>query len=464
MEDKTYGYKVHKRRIVGIFPVFLIGAFFVILLVMAFHVTAKDSNQNGHNSSATSGNGTIPPSDEGQDGRNKEFLAVVKEINKEDLTMTLLDTNSGQDIILGYSGGTQVLDKYEKVLSVAQLSSGVMVDAVYNTDTLKLTKVQLTNQAWEYKGVSNWAIYDLEQRIDIVDTKYRYSDKTVVTRDGKLLDANVLHEKDEVIIRGYDKFIWSIEVVKGHGTLIFKDYDDFIGGIAHIGNRETLAVTEDMTAIVREGTYDITLENGNLKGTRTITVIPQESFIVDMGEFKKPKAQMGVVDFIISPYGAELKIDGTEKEYENAVELKYGEHKIEVALGGYTTYTGTLNLEEEEKTVNITLAETKKDTDADDTSENEDETTNKPADTSKGSGDYEQVSYNNYIYVEEPEGASIYFNGQFKGTSPVSFPKEVGTHYITLIQSGYSTKTYTVEVKDDKEDVKLTFPAMIKSE
>jgi hypothetical protein len=442
----------------------------MILLVMAFHVTAKDSNQNGHNSGATSGNGTVPSS-EVQEEKNIEFLAVLKEINQENSAMTLLNTQSGQDVILEYSGGTQILDKYEKVLSVAQLSPGVMVDVVYNSKTLKLTKVQLTSQAWEYKGVTNWAIYNLEQRIDIVDSKYRYTDKTVVTRDGKLIETNDLHEKDEVIIRGYDKVIWSIDVVKGHGTLIFKDYEDFMGGIVHLGNKETLAVTEDMTVIVREGTYDITMENGNLKGTKTLTVIPQESFIVDMGEFKKPQDQMGLVDFVISPYGAELKIDGTEKEYEDSVELKYGEHKIEVALGGYTTYTGTLNLEEEEKTVNIALAETKKDTadtednNAGDSSESSDETTNKDTDnTSEDNKVYEPVVSKNYIYIEEPQGASVYFNGQFKGTSPVSFPKEVGTHYITLIQSGYSTKTYTVEVKDDKEDVKLTFPAMVKAE
>lgn len=466
MNDKTNGYKVHKKRITGVFPVFLIGAFFLILLVMAFHVTAKDSNQNGRNFSAASGNGTVS-SDKEQEENGVQFLAVLKEINTADAVMTLLDTQSGQDIILNYTGGTQLFDKYEKVLSISQLSSGVMVDAYYNSKTLKLTKVQLSEQAWEYKRVTNWSIYDVEQRLDIADSKYRYSDKTVITREGKLLETKDLHITDELIVRGYDRFIWSIQVVKGHGTLIFKDYEDFIGGTAYIGTKEILPVTEDMRVVVREGTYDITLEKGSLKGTKTLTVIPQESFIVDMGEFKKPLAQTGEVTFVISPFGADLKIDDTEKEYEDPVTLEYGEHKIEVSLGGYTTYTGTFKLEEAEKTVNIDLAETKKETS--DTENNEDtesennssNTTDKDTNTTK---DYEQVTAKNYIYVQEPEGASVYFNGEFKGTSPVSFPKEAGTNYITLIQSGYSTKTYTVEVNDDKEDVKLTFPAMEKTE
>ena len=45
---------------------------------------------------------------------------------------------------------------------------------------------------------------------------------------------------------------------------------------------------------------------------------------------------------------------------------------------------------------------------------------------------------------------------------PVDLPKEIGTHTITLYRTGYVTKSYTVEVEDDGEDLILSFPELAK--
>ncbi len=64
------------------------------------------------------------------------------------------------------------------------------------------------------------------------------------------------------------------------------------------------------------------------------------------------------------------------------------------------------------------------------------------------------------ITIAEPMGAAVYLDGTFKGTAPCSFPKSIGTHTITLSMSGYTTKSYTVEIANDYENVEWKFPAM----
>ncbi len=483
MDDKKY--EEHKKNIKGLFPFLLFGAFFIILVVMVLTVAAKNSSPKTSPDQAQS-------EEENTGEEDVRILAVLKEIDALAGTMTLLDTESGQDFILDYFGGTDIIDKYEKVIAAAQLTIGEMVDAYYSPDTFELSKLQISKLAWEYKGISNWSMDSTDNIITIADSKYKYSENLVITKDGLFLDPADLNEKDVLVMKGRDREIYSILVTKGHGTVRFEDYEDFIGGTAYIGNKEILPVVADMIVTVREGSYDVTLEKESFSGTKKLEVIPGEEVVLNMGEFKKPPLRTGTVRFYITPEGADLYIDNLLKDYNKAIELEYGDHSVKVELGGYTTYTGTLEIGESGKTVSIDLVESnstenisdsdnqntadqnreKENTDTTDNNEitgknnsnTDTEDVSDDKDSNNADAGYEQVDADNYIYIEEPADASAYFNGKFKGTVPVSFPKETGTHYITIIKSGYKTKTYTVEIKEDEEDVTFRFPDMEESE
>lgn len=474
-KDKRKENEVHKKKLSFLYPILFFCAFFIIIAVTLLSVALKNpSKKNGFNLAAQTEAGE--KSLEGE----RQILAVLTEINSVDKTMTLLDTLSGQEVSLTYTGGTNVLDKYDQVISTSQLIVGDMIDAYFLADTEKLVKLQISKLAWEYKGANNWSINTTERVFNIVDSKYKYTQKLVCLRQGKPMDMLDLDEKDELTIRGYERQIWSILVTKGHGSIQFTEYDDFIGGTAYIGNEDILPVVSDMTITVQEGSYDVTLEKGDLKGTKQISVGADEEVILNMGEFKKPAIQTGLVSFYITPEGADLYIDELLQSYEDKVELEYGEHIIKVSLGGYTAYSGNLEVDETSKTISIDLVETpnleESTTDEQDQNQQEDYggtikdgTTGSVKDDlekeddskQEDSTDKEQKDSDQYIYIQKPEGASVYFTGVFKGTVPVSFPKEVGTHYITLIKDGYATKTYTVEVPDDGKDTNLNFADMV---
>jgi hypothetical protein len=65
------------------------------------------------------------------------------------------------------------------------------------------------------------------------------------------------------------------------------------------------------------------------------------------------------------------------------------------------------------------------------------------------------------IYIQNPSGASVYLNGEFKGVSPGSFQKVIGSHVVTFIKQGYQTKSYTIDISDDGLDTYISLPDLL---
>jgi hypothetical protein len=463
----------------------LFGLFAAILLFsLGVVINQQTGKKNKNNMDAI--NSSEMESEINSEG-DKPLLAVIVQIDLMTETITLQDISNGQEITVTYSGGTNILDQYQQPLTVSQLTLGEVVEAYTTND--KLVKLQISNQVWEYSGINKWSVNTGDNTITIADTMYKYNNNLVVSGDNEIINLFDLNEKDQLTIKGKEKDIYSVIVTKGHGAIRFEEYEDFIGGTAYIGNREILPVEAGMIITVRQGTHEIILEKDNFIGYKTVEVKRDETVIVNMGEFKRPPEQKGLVKFDIIPYGADLYIDDELMDYDAPIQLDYGEHTIRAELGGYTTYSGNMVLNDTSKSLTIDLAESTLTDNTDGSSENilnsesgsETETVNGTSDGNKdgntegttddstegttdsnadGTMETEQ-SDADYIYVQSPEGVSVYFNAEYKGTAPVKFPKVTGTHYIILIKSGYETQTHTVEIKDDGKDVYYNFQDMV---
>lgn len=464
-------------------PVVIIG----MLLVLAVAVTLSLGGEGSKNVIDTSAESVDSITGEA----DSRFLGVVKDINTDIHAITIIDIEDSSEKVLYFNGGTDISDKYGKIMSMSQINLGEMVDTYYIRDENKLVKMQISNDAWEYKGVGNLKINSSEKVMKITDTKYQYTEKLVIANDGKLVGLIDINDKDELTIKGAGKKIWSILVTKGHGYIRLSNYDAFIDGAVEVGYDIFMPVSKDMLIVAREGNYKITLENGNLKGSKQINVVRNREILVDMSEYKKEAVQISDVYFEIDPFGALLYVDGKETDYAEPVSLTYGNHDIKVNLGGYKGYAGTLFVNESSMTIPIILADQSKEGaenagSAEEDGSNEDtpvevdpeEESNVIGQTPDGSditleGDAEEdepvpsegditpvIDTDHKIYVEAPIGAEVYFDGNLKGTVPCSFTKQTGNHTITFRKSGYETKSYSIEVSDNDEDIKLDLPEM----
>ncbi|MDF2538080.1 MAG: hypothetical protein K0S76_1101 [Herbinix sp.] len=464
-------YKVNLRPIISL----IIGlTFFSIIIFITMADASKDSKKQG-NTNQQDGKPLV----NNQTGNETGYLSVVKEINAQAHTITLFHVMSGEELILSYNGGSDITDKYGHLISMSQIPVGAMVEADYHGETGKLAKMSISSSAWEYAGVKNLTIDRDSGIMRIADTKYKFTDSLVVVDGQELISVTDIAEQDELTVRGYEETIWSVTVTRGHGIVTLTDYENLIGASITIGYEAIQQITEDLVITVREGDFNLTVENKDFSATKNVSVFRNQETVVSLRDIGPKAEKKGLLVFEITPFGADMFIDGILTTYANAIEMVYGEYQLEVSLDGYTTFKGILNVDSAGKTMKIDLPKISSgegavitveqgnnnlppDTGATDPIEDNSSGDNASNDPENGSEE-ETVDQEHSIIVQQPIGASVYLNGVFKGFAPVTFEKIIGTHVLTFIMEGYETKSYTVEVPDNGLDSYFSFDNLIKS-
>lgn len=442
------------------------------------------------------------------------MLCVIKEINSADKTVFLQNIDTGEEKLLKYSGGTRILDKYDNDMSASQLVVGLVVDAYYIQEEEKLVKLKISNDAWEYIGITG-LIYSEENGIIAFNgQRYPMNPNIFVYDNEQELALSDLLSIDYVTVRGTENGVCVIQQTKGHGYLELSNDEDYIGGTIYVGTQVVDQIVSGMTIPVKEGTYEVTAAKGELTGTEELTITKNETTIFNLAQYSAPVIMTGLVRFKITPENATLYVDGVEQSYVMPVELSYGEHEIEVSMDGYVTYHGTIIVNSTDQSFQISLPDSSTqgsvpeeddeetgggtttnpedswdDTTSEDTDEEEDWTEEDEDDDTSEDQDSTEDDVEDDVEEEEEEdkenssgnqttpggvdtaktltisctnGALVYIDGTYVGTitgGKLVCKKYVGTHTIELRLKGYSNKTYTIDLDNDGEDAVLNFPA-----
>lgn len=399
-------------------------------------------------------------------------FGVVVNLNQEEKTITVLDIQTNGEETFLYSGGTDVRDKYNQVISMSQINLGEIVEAYYENKTNKLDRLLISANAWENRKVSNLIINRNNSSMKIGSETFRYNNLVIVSGD-ELIELIELSDKDELIVKGYNGYIHSIIVSKGHGYISLEHEDYFIDGIVSVGNDIALPIKEDMLIIATEGTYNLQVTKNGIGGTKKVVVKRDEETIVDIGDLKGEAVLIGSLSFEIEPTDASLNINGKIYDYRELVELPFGVYKMMVKAEGYISFIGDLVVNETFSKRSIHLAKEESQKTGIDSEVSQEGVGQEPEESSATQENGVQITevepmtmpdlpnLLSKIKIEEPRGAEVYFNGVYKGIVPVSFSKEKGTHNIILKKAGYETKTYTVEIPEGSDDVQLNFPGMV---
>lgn len=455
-----------------------------LLLSMAFMLAACGNNRTGTgNTGINIGYGMANVTQE-EPRFDSQLLGVVKEIDSMGMKISLYDVNKKETKLLSYSGGTDIRDRYGQVISMSQVAIGEIVDGYYISGSDKLIKMGISQEAWEYPGVGKFQFNKTKRIMSFSGSQYRYTEDIIVSDGSRLLELMDINSKDELTVKGVEGDIHSILISKGHGYIRLSGYDAFLGGALEVGADVYPAIEDNMLIVVREGKYTVSMKKGDLIGRKSISVAANEEVVVDMSEYYVEPEEIGTIRFLIGPDGADLYIDDQLTEYEEPMELDYGSYNIRVALNGYEDWTGVLKVASSYDTLEINLAPKAAESPKGDNLDGADEdggssigdsdeilppaatSSPKPVETFRPENESANtVSYDNdhTITIASPTGAQVYVNGTLKGTTPVSFPKMIGSLTITLCREGYMNKSYSVDTADDKKDVTFSLPDLEKS-
>ena len=389
--------------------------------------------------------------------------AVVVALDPDNRAVTFMNMDAGRQYTLYYDGTTYVKDKYGGPLTISQLRAGDVVDVNFLKGKRQIASIQLSSSAWVYDGITNYDLGGVNKTASIGSATYSLPDNVVIFSDGGRAEVMDIVSQDVISVQGVDHRIYSINVEKGHGYLRLKNDQALIGGWIEVGNAVIREITEDMLLVVPEGSYQVLLTNDGVSSIKDITVERNKEVVLDVGDLEVAQDKTGRILISVTPETAKVEIDGEEADISKAVELPYGIHQVHLEAEGYDSLTKYIQVGSEYARISFEL---EKEKEKEETSVSDNTLSQMPqqGDYTEGAVSDNTISENtisasegNKVYIDAPKNVEVYLDSNYLGISPISFKKTVGSHTITLRKSGYKTKSYTIYLYNDGEDITYSF-------
>ncbi|MBQ9333929.1 MAG: PEGA domain-containing protein [Lachnospiraceae bacterium] len=408
--------------------------------------------------------------------------AILKTINEEDRTITLYNTLAAKTYTLNYDGTTYASDKYGTTMSMAQMTEGTIVNVNFYKATKQLVNIQISPDAWTYEDITRFDLGGINSTATIGDRTYALTKGVQVFSEGRQTDLLSIVDGDTITVSGIGYDIYSIKVNSGHGYVRLNNDEALVGGWVEIGGTLITQISEPgMLLTVPEGTYTVRMYNDNSSVTQEIHVERNQEIILDCSGVTAPEETIGRIIFHLTPDNATLTMDGTVRDTSGIINAEYGVHEIVVSAPGYDTLSRYVNVGNELSEISIILDETK--TYISDNSSNtvwdnlfgnnktgsgnsssgnsasRNSTSGNASSANSASANKKTVTANGYnrVYIYYPDSVEVYVDGIYAGLTPMSFKKTAGSHTIILKKAGYETRSYTIYLYDDKEDMSISF-------
>ncbi|MDD3368142.1 MAG: PEGA domain-containing protein [Lachnospiraceae bacterium] len=392
--------------------------------------------------------------------------AVLVELDEAESIITFQNINSGRNYTLSYNGTTKCFDKYEKGISLSQLSQGDIVYITFLKTKKFCNSIMITPDAWSYSEVNRYTIDKPTKKFTIGDTIYNYTEDLLVVSQNKQAEIMDINSADTLTIKGIGHTIYSVTVDKGHGYLRLSNDEYFVGGWIEVGQELIQPITEGMLLVVPEGSYSVQISNQGSGGTKEVTIGRDEEVNLDIGDLEIAEKKQGSILFSVTPTSAKMVVDGTEVDLSRPVELDYGIHQMVVSADGYDTITQYIKVGSDAANINVALEQTASGENTVSANGTENESGNGTGTTATGSASTNTATGTNSkykVYLESPEGAEVYVDGSYIGILPVNFPKVTGSHVVTLRREGYDTRSYTIQVDGEEKDINYSFADLVKT-
>lgn len=363
---------------------------------------------------------------------------IIQSVDEENQTINMffVDRNESRD--LSYNGVTMVWDKYGSGMTVGQLAPGDIADITYNSELERVGSVTLSPDSWSSEGVVKYNLDAGNGNATIGKETYNIDSKVLVFSDGQPIDVSEIIYQDVLTFHGKGHTIMSIIVEKGHGYLELENDEAVLGGWIEVGQTAISQILPDMLITVPEGSYDIRITGTGIDESREVVINRNEETLLNLEDIKVQEAQTGLVSFDITPEKATVYVDEVKVNTAYSVKLPVGLHLVTAAASGYDSFSQYFEIEAGTNTVRMELKEAS-------------EVTVSGNEITSGKEDSK-------ITIKSPEGVEVYQDNLYMGIAPVTYTKTAGEHTITLRKSGYITRSHTIVVADDDNDVTYSFP------
>lgn len=357
----------------------------------------------------------------------EKTMALVRKEATEDGVLPVFDIEKKKDILLKIKGETKIKSAYGETISISQIRAGQIIEAKFEPESFATYTLQVSGKAWEKNNPNSFIISAEQNKVKIGLDDYTFDPSLImVSKGGQPILLENISKSDEVVLRGYRKEVWSIEVIAGHGFVVLKNSDAFVGGTIEIGNRDIRTIEKDMRIETSAGVKKVIITKDDMNPYMNDVFIEEgKEVVIDLGEFK-PK--VGKVLFSTVQQGVSLFINEEKQAVSNGeVSLDFGQYKLRAEKEGFIPWESVLTVNQVQMQVKIDMKIEPQ-----------------------------------YLEVQTPVGADLYIDGARIGTIPSRTAITPGEHTITIRREGYYSKNQTIRVENNGKNVNYAFPDLIR--
>lgn len=415
---------VTKMLVVGIGALAIILVFASVYVAVFTGKKGEDENDKLSEVTQTSEQSTTANTTKHEVVKYNRTIALVKYSDSSSKKMVVYDINNDGNITFKIDSSTELKDAYGTDIALSQFDKGDIVEIKYNEKNKMPKYIKISAMAWERKGIKDISINEKKKTIKVKNDTYKYTDELITLENGKSFELDSISDEDEMLLRGYKDIVWTIELSGRHGSVKLENYDVFVGGTLDIVGYASKDIVPNMIISLPPGNYNISLTKvGVPPVNKKVKVVSDQETVLDLSG---TQSKVGEVDFVSSPKGATVYVDGKKINTSKKKVLDFGRYKVKAKLEGYDDWRGEILVNQAYTRFKIDLGEKQR-----------------------------------YIYINKPEGAEAYLDGVLVGVIPTKAPFVGGSHKIHLRQDGYKTsEVFSYNWSGEPKDEYLSLPAM----
>ncbi|MCL2372053.1 MAG: PEGA domain-containing protein [Defluviitaleaceae bacterium] len=305
----------------------------------------------------------------------------------------------------------EIVTRAGQPLPFSQVRTGQIVRIRYDENNNEIERMQESTTARELRARTNVDVDPVARTATVGNEVLNFDALTLVLRqDGQTGAMTNITPMDTITLNVLNTDIWFVQIELSHGLMQFVATEGITNPRIYVGNRSYTSFSELLEPFpMPEGSHTIIISGDNIETfTHIVNIAQGETYVLDLSE-AEIELRIAILNMAVTPANATVTINGEAVDFNEPIQVEFGENTIRAEAPGFITH---------EQTLTITQPTTA-------------HTINLEADVPLA-----------YLTVfTQPENARIYVDGEFVGVSVVTVQVQAGTRTVVARIPGFVDTT-----------------------
>lgn len=343
------------------------------------------------------------------------LTGLVTEFNYQEKRISILDIDKNVSNTFVVNENTVFSTDSGRLIVFAEVKPGDIVTAQFQENNFFIKQIIKSNSNFFFRNITGVVANETNNTFLYNDNEYVYDDNLISPFSEEYPISN-LSTKDTVNLYGYNGTIYRIDVIVGHGTISFINAESIINGKVEINTDTFFNLSTQTKVELSTGNHHILVKGDNLDLYVSDIVLQQgEDIEIDLSNMTRKKSNIIINTNVKAPT---LLINNIVYNLDAPIHLPFDTYAMQLTAEGYEPLSQSILVDKVTTVVNFNLVKS--------------------------------MENATLVINSTPEGATVYVDSVFLGTTPFSYDLSLGEHVLILSKDGYYTMEQLLLLDEDK--------------